>query len=112
MLAVTICLGFASCNDDDDDVNGKSLVGTSWKYTGPKDYVTISFVSETSVILEDNWYESNDGWDCETHHCTYTYDAPDGRIYGSNWSQPFTISGELLTLYKDNSSQATVFIKQ
>ena len=33
-------------------------------------------------------------------------------FFGSNWSQPFTISGELLTLYKDNSSQATVFIKQ
>ena len=98
MMATTLCVGFASCSDDDDDVNS-SIIGT-WEETN---------------YFDGTWqwtFNSNGKGSCKvTDNTTYTFSfsfsfdgttlkisgVEDGESYTDVYSVSFSDNGKTMT---------------
>ncbi len=80
LFAMVLCVGIASCSDDDDEDSDKiptnaELVNTSWRGTFDGASVTVTFESTTELDIVAVF-------DGQTEHftSTYTYDEVTGEF--------------------------------
>ena len=95
LVAMVLCVGLASCSDDDEEDGDKiytneELVGTSWRGTFEGASITVKFESVTNVSIRAEFegqtvsYDSNYTYDETTgeFETTYGVDELTGRIKG------------------------------
>lgn len=121
-LMLFVGLSLFSCSDDggggstgwDNDGTsggGTSLVGTTWKFNysdynyKKREGGGLRFVSSSTVVVFDWEYENNDTEYVEDVEGTfsYEYNHPNGIIYANNSTATFTVSGNRMTLYGDET---------
>lgn len=110
MVAAAISFGVSSCNDEDD------LVGTVWKSVESKDeaqYEVLTFATKTDMT-RDVYFLEHGSWMHEVEVGSYSYNAPNGSFYIPYVAYPFTVSGNVLTVYDSEQPNriTEIFYKQ
>lgn len=110
LVATALTLGISSCNKEDD------LVGTVWKSAMSKDeaqYEILTFATKTDMTM-DVYFMEHGSWMHEVEVGSYSYKAPNGSFYIPYVTSPFTVSGNILTVYDSEQPNrvAEIFYKQ
>lgn len=103
ILLLSLCAGFFSCSDDDDDVNTNDLIGT-WMVTNVKGH------SKVDGKIDDEWNLTPEDQEFGEDHYLYMQfdenkkvyegDSLDKMTYDANWE----IDGNYLVLIEDGES--------
>lgn len=93
LLAIVMCVNFASCSDDDEEETGTNIVGT-WKYTSNEDGTgSFTFKSNGGLIWDD-------GEETTSNHTYQLNDSELKIIFNDNDDYTlgtFTIAGNNAT---------------
>ena len=97
LMVMTLCVGFASCSEDDEtkgngEIKSSSLVGT-WQCTWNKGY-----------LHEQEFEEDYEEWDEAITDLVVTFNSNGTGVFEEDgYSEPFTwvIAGNKLTMYSN-----------
>lgn len=111
LVAMVLCVGIASCSDDDDEDNDKiptksELLDTSWRGTFEGASVTVTFKSATELDIvavfdgQTQNFTSNYTYDEITGEFATTYGVDNLTGYIKGKTITFTLWGKTGTLKK------------
>ena len=111
-MVTALCVGFASCGDDDDSSSNSTRVVGSWSVQEGKRSLTLTFKNNGTGTAVSEYYDSYSGTETDTETFNYVMEGEKKgkifiKLYDSysgieNATMFFVIEGTTMLLFEDD----------